>query len=805
MTDPLPKTETLLGKVLPLTYRPEKTGVSKVHARNFVSLGHWCMAGWALGAAIVTALPSNLTGWGDRQIQTLFFELRGPVAPPQNIVILALDADTTAQGKNYLANPKAYPDLEPLQTSPPKRTAYAIAIERLMSGGARSVALDVVLDLPSAQAAVDARLQSALKQYAGQVTLAAIYDDVTNQINRAGDLTQLTAPNAIFDTSPQSVGFINFPLEPNGRIHSLGSLYPQLLIRDYGDRTAAEFLKREGQTPSFAEAALQAARISYSPPRGQTIFFYGEAGTFRQIPFWQVLDPISWAEHQNRGTFKDAIVLVGPTASSYQDLHAAPFSRSFLYPNALSGVEVHANAIATLMQNRAIGNALPSALWEGLLVAVLVGAAGYFQSRPQRPFFRLGQALGLAVAWGAISYGVFVYGHRVLPTAVPIAAISLGGVSYLVTGSASAYRRKLQLRRTLESYAGSPIVREIISQQDDLQDLLRREEAIVGKRLAGRYTIIRVLGAGGFGETYVAEDVQRPGSPLCVVKQLRPVSNNPRLFQLARRLFHREAETLEKLGKHPQIPQLLAYFEEEQEFYLVQEFVMGHPLSQELSLGRQLPETRVVALVQELLKILEFVHSQGVIHRDIKPSNIIVRDTDGKPVLIDFGAVKEIHQLAEDWEQSGFTVGIGTQGYMPNEQCGGNPRFNSDIYAIGMTAIQALTGFPPSQLKQDPETGEILWKHRANISHPLAELLSRMVRYDFGSRYQTVSDVRAALQELAIVQAIPPLPRIEEVADALIALNIDTSVSTSTRPWPDSFEDVPSNNSSAIDSSTPAK
>ena len=791
MPDPsLPKTETLAGKALPITHRPDRTEVSRVQAKKFASLGHWCVVGWAIAAATITTTQSNFTQFGERQIQALFFELRGAVAAPKNIVILALDADTTAQGKTYLADPQRYPYLEPLQTSPPKRTAYAIAIERLLGSGARSVALDIVLDLPSAQPADDTRLQQALKQYPGRVTLAAIYDDVTNQINQQGDLTLLTTPNAIFDTSSPSVGFVNFPLAPNGRIHSLGSLYPQLLMQNYGDRNAVEFLKQEGKILSFAEAALQAAGLPPATPKGQTLFFYGEAGTFRQVPFWQVLDPVAWEQHQKQGTFKDAIVLIGPTASSYQDLHAAPFSGSFLHPNALSGVEIHANAIATLMQGKAIGNPFPNPIYEGLLVAVLVGMAGYLQSKPERTFFRFGRALGLAVVWGGISYGAFVFGQWTLPVAVPMLAIGLSGVSYLLTGSASAYLRKLQLRRTLENYAGSPIVREIISQQDDLQDLLRREEAIVGKRLAGRYTIVRLLGSGGFGETYVAEDVQRPGSPLCVVKQLRPVSNNPRLFQLARRLFHREAETLEKLGKHPQIPQLLAYFEEEQEFYLVQEFVVGHLLSQELSLGRQLPEARVVVLMQELLKILEFVHSQGVIHRDIKPSNIIVRDADSKPVLIDFGAVKEIHQLAEDWEQSGVTVGIGTQGYMPNEQCAGNPRFNSDIYAIGMTAIQALTGFPPSQLKQDPETGEILWKHRATISHALAEILSQMVRYDFARRYQSVSEVLASFQDLATARSSQtyPSPRIEEVADVLLSVRPDMSVNASTRPWPDSFD-----------------
>ncbi len=792
MPDPsLPKTETLVGGALPVTHRPSKTESSGVQAKKFASLGHWCVGGWAIAAALFTATQSNLTQLGEHQIQSLFFELRGAVAAPKNIVILALDADTISQGKNYLADSQRYPFLEPLQTSPPKRTAYAIAIERLLGSGARSVGLDIVLDLPSALPAEDARLQQALRQYPGRVTLAAIYDDVTNQVNQQGDLIQLTTPTAIFDTSASSVGFVNFPLAANGRIHSLGSLYPQLLIQNYGDHQAVEFLKQEGRIPSFAEAVLQAAGQPPAPPKGQTIFFYGGAGTFRQIPFWQVLDPVAWEQHQKQGTFKDAIVLVGPTASSYQDLHPAPFSGSFLHPNSLTGVEIHANAIATLMQGKAIGPVLPTSFYEGLLVVALVGVAGYLQGKPERTFFRFGRALGLALAWGVIGYGVFVFGQWTLPVAVPMAAIGLSGVSYLLTGSASAYLRKLQLRRTLESYAGSPIVREIISQQDDLQDLLRREEAIVGKRLAGRYTIVRLLGVGGFGETYVAEDVQRPGSPLCVVKQLRPVSNNPRLFQLARRLFHREAETLEKLGKHAQIPQLLAYFEEEQEFYLVQEFVVGHPLSQELSIGRQLPEARVVVLIQELLKILEFVHSQGVIHRDIKPSNIIIRDADGRPVLIDFGAVKEIHQLAEDWEQSGLTVGIGTQGYMPNEQCAGNPRFNSDIYAIGMTAIQALTGFPPSQLKQDPETGEILWKHRATISHALAEILSQMVRYDFGSRYQSVNQVLTSFQEFTTTARSSHLvDRGEEVVDGL-SVRPDMAVNADTRPWPDSFDSAP--------------
>src|SRR5919199_4092187 len=157
---------------------------------------------------------------------------------------------------------------------------------------------------------------------------------------------------------------------------------------------------------------------------------------------------------------------------------------------------------------------------------------------------------------------------------------------------------------------------------------------MIGQFLARRYQIIRVLGAGGFSQTYVAEDTHIPGNPTCVVKQLKLASNYPHLLETARQLFQREAETLVKLGHHKQIPQLLAYFEEDQEFYLVQEFIEGHTLTHALLPGQQLQENQVSQLLVEILEILEFVHTQGVIHRDIKPDNIMRRHKDHKLVLI---------------------------------------------------------------------------------------------------------------------------------------------------------------------------
>ena len=285
---------------------------------------------------------------------------------------------------------------------------------------------------------------------------------------------------------------------------------------------------------------------------------------------------------------------------------------------------------------------------------------------------------------------------------------------------------------------------------------------MLGKLLGARYQIIEVLGAGGFGETYIAEDQQRPGHPRCVVKRFRPTNQNTSFLTVARRLFYTEAATLEKLGRHDQIPRLLAYFEEEKEFYLVQEFIEGRSLSDELGRGQKQSEAYVFSLFEDVLGILNYVHTQGVIHRDIKPSNLIRRNSDGKLVLIDFGAVKSIEtQMAgEPKDQMELTVGIGTQGYMPCEQLAGKPRFNSDIYALGMIGIKALTGLQPLQLPNSPQTNEIIWQHHAQVSPKLAGILDKMVRYHSSDRYQSVSQVLEALGQISA-----PIPQTELPSD----------------------------------------
>lgn len=208
--------------------------------------------------------------------------------------------------------------------------------------------------------------------------------------------------------------------------------------------------------------------------------------------------------------------------------------------------------------------------------------------------------------------------------------------------------------------------------------------------------------SGAFGETYLAEDLNMSAihKSQYAVKQLQPKVMNERIVNR----FIQEGKTLLKLGQnHSQIPKLFDFFEQNSELYLVQEFIDGHDLSQEIIFGKQWSETEVIKFLREILEVLAYVHYYGHIHRDIKPTNIMRRFRDGKLILIDFGLVKEINFFGE----TPYSADVGTPGYKPIEQINGTPKFSSDIYAVGMTAIQFLTGIPPHQLSKD-NRGEVI-------------------------------------------------------------------------------------------------
>lgn len=285
-----------------------------------------------------------------------------------------------------------------------------------------------------------------------------------------------------------------------------------------------------------------------------------------------------------------------------------------------------------------------------------------------------------------------------------------------------------------------------------------RQSPQVGKTLRNRYRITEILGNGGFGDTYRAVDLDLPGQPQCVVKHLKPKNINPAILPIAKTLFEREAQILFQLGsENSQIPKLFAHFEENGEFYLVQEFVDGYDLSREIALAKPLDEGIVFKLLKDILEVLAVVHHHNVIHRDIKPQNLM-RRRDGKIVLIDFGAVKQIGAMAINAHgQTSITVAVGTPGYMPGEQANGKPKLCSDVYAVGIIGIQALTGLTPQQLKQNSTTGEVIWRNFAQVSDSFADILDTMVRDHFSQRYQSAA---LALQALisTVSLPLPPTP-----------------------------------------------
>jgi tetratricopeptide (TPR) repeat protein/tRNA A-37 threonylcarbamoyl transferase component Bud32 len=270
-----------------------------------------------------------------------------------------------------------------------------------------------------------------------------------------------------------------------------------------------------------------------------------------------------------------------------------------------------------------------------------------------------------------------------------------------------------------------------------------------GNLLRNRYRIEKALAIGGFGETYLAIDLDYPGQRQVVVKQLKPAQSDPATLEIARRLFESEAQVLAELGEtSDRLPALYAYFEEQGEFYLVQEFIPGQTLTMDLA-GRQLSESQTIEILQEILAGLRLIHCKNKIHRDLKPDNIMRRTHDGKLVLIDFGAVKEVRQATNLGQNLSASIGIGTTGYMPTEQAIGFPRLASDVYAVGAIGIQCLTGVEPHKLF-DKDALVLRWQHLCQVSSGLAAVLEKMVAQQVNGRYRDGMEAAEAIDKLSI-------------------------------------------------------
>ncbi|RCJ14754.1 protein kinase [Nostoc sp. ATCC 43529] len=276
--------------------------------------------------------------------------------------------------------------------------------------------------------------------------------------------------------------------------------------------------------------------------------------------------------------------------------------------------------------------------------------------------------------------------------------------------------------------------------------------------LNDRYRVIRTLGSGGFGETFLAEDTQMPSNRRCVIKQLRPIQNNPQIYKLVQERFQREAAILEDLGgTSNQIPTLYAYFQSNGQFYLVQEWIEGDTLTAKVQEQGLLSESAVREILINLLPVLEQVHNQRIVHRDIKPDNIILRHRDHKAVLIDFGAVREsMGTVVNSQGLPTSSIVIGTPGYMPSEQAAGRPVYSSDLYSLGMTAIYLLTGKQPQELETDSRTGETIWhRHALSISPTLAGVIDRAIAYHPRDRFATAREMLDALQFGPVAPTVP--------------------------------------------------
>lgn len=270
-----------------------------------------------------------------------------------------------------------------------------------------------------------------------------------------------------------------------------------------------------------------------------------------------------------------------------------------------------------------------------------------------------------------------------------------------------------------------------------------------GTVLQNRYKIIKILGQGGFGRTYLAED-QRRFKELCAIKELIPTTTETSAWEKARELFGREAAILYKI-KHPQVPQFREKFEEDQRLFLVQDYVEGKTyydiLQERIAVGGAFTEAEVLRLMCSLLPVLDYIHAQGIIHRDISPDNIMMRESDKLPVLIDFGVVKELATKLQSRNGTPPTY-VGKPGYSPSEQIQTGQAYpSSDLYALAVSVIVLLTGKETTELFDD----NLLswnWQRWVTVKPRFAEVLNRMLSHKPGARYQSAVEVVEALDTL---------------------------------------------------------
>ncbi|MBF2002875.1 MAG: AAA-like domain-containing protein [Synechococcales cyanobacterium M58_A2018_015] len=289
-----------------------------------------------------------------------------------------------------------------------------------------------------------------------------------------------------------------------------------------------------------------------------------------------------------------------------------------------------------------------------------------------------------------------------------------------------------------------------------------------------RYEVIKKLGESEFIQTYLVKDRDLPSQNHYVIKQLTPVRDENHASRETNTSLRDRLKSLEKLNGHGQIPKLLASFEEEEKFYIVQEYIEGHNLNEEIKPNQLWTESKVVDLLITILEILEFVHRQALSHLNLKPANLRRRQQDGKIVLIDFGIPQGIPELAGRFGQPLPNRVVGVPSYQPPEGIEDRSEMSRDLYAVGMIGIQALTGIHPNYLTIDRKTGELIWRFAISdkpmvpVSEGLARILTKLVRHSPENRYRDTSE---ALEDLRLLTHPPqPQPRTPWLGDRRVIM-----------------------------------
>ncbi|MBD2772672.1 CHASE2 domain-containing serine/threonine-protein kinase [Iningainema tapete] len=642
-------------------------------------------------------------------------------------------------------------DIQKLKQSSPNGDVLDTVLSKLERYQPKVIGVDFFRDIPVEPG--HQKLLNRIQQSSNIVPICRVGGD---------KIPAVPAPASI---KSEYAGFVDIPEDPDGVIRrNLLVVSPDpksscATPASFGFQLAIQYLKIQPEFP--ADDILQLGKTTFKrletdsggyqniDANGfQILLNYRSANNVaQQVSLTDVL-----SDRFKPSWVKNRIVLIGSTAPSSQDIRNTPYT-SGLQNNSgkMPGVIIHAHMVSQILdavsEKRPLFWFVPQ--WGELLWtwgwSLVGGILAWRFQHPLRLVLFGGVALGILLL---SNFAIFIIGGWI-PIAPPALGFVVALVSIVVYTAFENKQQKEKIANQVQEQKETISLLQALLKEggSDITELplVNNDGSIPDKLLNKRYRISDLLGSGGFSYTYLAEDTYRPGRPLCVVKHLQPARQDDFFLDIARRLFRTEAEILELLGEHEQIPQLMAYFEENQKFYLVQEYIQGHSLQVELAAGKRWEDTKVIDFLKDVLRVLMFVHSYRVIHRDLKPSNLIRRQTDQKIVLIDFGAVK---QIQPQQQQEDFTVAVGTAGYSPGEQLMGQPRLNSDIYALGMIAIQALTGVSPKQLERDKTTA-LVWRHLAKVRLELAAVIDKMVAFDFQKRYQTAEEVLHSLEILS--------------------------------------------------------